>query len=108
MEEVIITLNVIACTLLLHFQQAYCLIDLSATHFFVARKIKGKLKVQLIKLEKRFKISTPLEDVMLMGYMYKCTRITIKEYNMKVNLLPLELHDFDLIQGMDWLSTYMA
>jgi hypothetical protein len=49
-----------------------------------------------------------LEDVMLMGYMYKCTRITIKEYNMKVNLLPLELHDFDLIQGMDWLSTYMA
>jgi hypothetical protein len=42
------------------------------------------------------------------GYMHKGTRITIKEYNMKVNLLPLELHDFDLIQGMDWLSTYMA
>lgn len=76
--------------------------------FFVARKIKGKLKVQLIKLEKRFKISTPLEDVMLVGYMHKGTRITIKEYNMKVNLLPLELHDFDLIQGMDWLSTYTA
>lgn len=74
----------------------------------MARKIKGKLKVQLIKLEKRFKISTPLEDVMLVGYMHKGTRITIKEYNMKVNLLPLELHDFDLIQGMDWLSTYMA
>jgi hypothetical protein len=74
----------------------------------VARKIKGKLKVQLIKLEKRFKISTPLEDVMLVGYMHKGTRITIKEYNMKVNLLPLELHDFDLIQGMDWLSTYTA
>lgn len=101
-------MNVLACTLLLYFQQAYCLIDLNATHFFVARKIEGKLKVQLIKLEKRFKISKPLEDVMLVGYTYKGTRITIEEYNMKVNLLPLELHHFDLIQGMDWLSTYKA
>lgn len=27
---------------------------------------------------------------------------------MKVDLMPLELYDFDLILGMDWLSRYRA
>jgi len=27
---------------------------------------------------------------------------------MRVNLLPLELHDFDVILGMDWLGGYRA
>lgn len=45
---------------------------------------------------------------MLVGYMYTGIGVTIKEYNIKVNLLPLELHDFNLIPEMDWLSTCKA
>jgi len=27
---------------------------------------------------------------------------------MRVNLIPLELHDFDVILGIDWLGIYRA
>jgi len=76
-------------------------------HSFMARKIENLLKMQQTKLKKkRFLISTPLRDVVLVGCMYKSVRVIIEGRDMEVNLMPLELHDFDLILGMDWLSTH--
>lgn len=37
--------------------------------------------------------------------MYKGARITIKGHDMKVDLIPLELHNFDVILGLIcWVS----
>jgi hypothetical protein len=40
--------------------------------------------------------------------MYKGVKITIGEYDTKVDVMPLELHNFDIILGMNWLSNYRA
>jgi hypothetical protein len=40
--------------------------------------------------------------------MYKGVQLVINGCEMKVDLLPLELHDFDVILGMDWLSMNKA
>jgi hypothetical protein len=69
----------------------------------MARKFESKLNVQLYKIEKkRFIINTPLGNVMYIGYMYKGVVVTIGGQDMKIDLIPLELHDFDVILGMDW------
>jgi hypothetical protein len=37
-------------------------------------------------------------------YIYKRVKITIKGYDMEVNVKPLKLCDFDLIIGIDWFN----
>jgi hypothetical protein len=32
----------------------------------------------------------------------------MKSQDIEVELIPIELHDFDLLLGMDWLSLYRA
>jgi hypothetical protein len=73
--------------------------------FFVARKIENELK----KLKKRrFLISTPLGDAVTIKHVYMEIKIIIRGYDAKVDVMPLELYDFDVILGMDWLSNHKA
>jgi hypothetical protein len=39
---------------------------------------------------------------------YMGAGVSLSRYEIKVNLIPLELHDFDIILGIDWLSKYNA
>jgi hypothetical protein len=101
-------LDVVAGTLLLESQHVYTLIDRGATHSFVARKWEDKLKVQPMRVEKEVVIGTPLGETVLIVYVYKGCRVTIEDVEMRVDLLPLDLYDFEMILGMDWLVTYRA
>jgi hypothetical protein len=94
--------------LLLEDHFVYVLIDPGAIHFFVERKIKNKLKKQPFKLEKRFLIIIPLGDVVVVEHVYRGVKITIEGYDTEVDVMPLELHDFDVILRMDWLSNHRA
>jgi hypothetical protein len=40
--------------------------------------------------------------------MYVGVRVSLSEYETKVDLIPLELQDFDIILAMDWLRKYKA
>lgn len=96
-EDVWAATDVVVGTSLLENQYVHILMDLGATYSFMARKIENILKKQPIKLEKGFFISTSLGDVVLVEHMYKSVKVTIEGYGMEVNVMPLELHDFDLI-----------
>ncbi|XP_074378127.1 uncharacterized protein LOC141719648 [Apium graveolens] len=39
---------------------------------------------------------------------YQECPIVVRDRNCKVNLLPMEMHDFDINLGMDWLSEHRA
>ena len=45
---------------------------------------------------------------MLVDEVYKNCVLKIGEKELLVDLMPLSIHDFDLILGMDWLATYHA
>ena len=68
--------------------------------------IENKLKKPPTKLENLISIS--LRDAVYVEHLYNEVKISIGEYNMEVNVMPIELHHFDLILGMDWLSNNRA
>ena len=105
-EDVQAVMNIVTGTSLLENQYVNVLMDLGAKYSFMARKIKNILKKHPVKLEKRFFISTSLGDVVIVEHMYKNVKVTIKGFDMEVNVMPLELNDFDLILEIDWLSNH--
>jgi hypothetical protein len=86
----------------------YTLIDLSATHSFVTKKWEYKLNIKPNRVEKGVVISTPLGETVIIEHVYIGCRVEIRDLEMRVDLLPIELYDFDLILGMDWLVAYRA
>jgi hypothetical protein len=84
------------------------LIDPGATHSFVANKIRGKIGKRPSRVERGFMISTPLGEVVVIDVVCKGIGISIDGLELGVDLIPLELQDFEVILGMDWLSVYMA
>jgi hypothetical protein len=48
------------------------------------------------------------EDINLLVVSYVGVGVTLSGYETEVDLVPLELHDFDIILGMNWLSKYKA
>jgi hypothetical protein len=81
----------------------YVLFDYGATHSFVTNKLVGKLGKNPCRAKKRFTISTTLGTNININHVFKGIRIDIKGYEMRVYLIPFELHDFDVILGMEWL-----
>jgi len=100
--------DVVAGTLQLNSLSVHVLFDLGATHSFVANKLVGGLRKNPCRIENGFIISTLLSETVNVDHIYKGVQINIGGCELKVDLLPLELHDFDVILGMDWLSMNKA
>jgi hypothetical protein len=52
--------------------------------------------------------TTHLRENIDIDNIYRGVTLYIGGVELRVDLLPLELHDFDLILGMDWLSRHRA
>ncbi|GFZ17085.1 hypothetical protein Acr_26g0003550 [Actinidia rufa] len=61
-----------------------------------------------VSLEYELSVSLPSGDSMLCDRVYSSCEIRVNDVPMYVNLIPLEMHGFDVILGMDWLSSYRA
>jgi hypothetical protein len=107
-EQTRVASYVVAGILQLNFMFIHVLFDPGVTHSFVANKLVGGLGRNPCRIENEFIISTPLSETMNIDHMYKRVQINIGGCELKVDLLPLEIHDFDVILGMDWLSMNKA
>ena len=88
--------------------QVYTLIDPGASHSFVSCRIVERLHVVPHKLRIGVTINTPLRENINIDDIYRGVKLYIGGLELSVDLMPLELYDFDLILGMDWLSKYRA
>ena len=86
----------------------HVLFDLGATHSFIAKRIVTKLRKGVEKVEKGFLIGTPMGNMVEKNILYVDVGVSLSRYETEVDLIPLELHDFDIIIGMNWLSKYKA
>jgi hypothetical protein len=86
----------------------HVLFDPGTTHSFIARRIVTKLRKGVEVVEKGFVIRTPMGNMVETNIVYVGVRVSLSEYETKVDLIPLELQDFDIILGMDWLRKYKA
>jgi hypothetical protein len=53
-------------------------------------------------------IITPLGEIVEVNDVYKGCRVLIEDYELNVDLIPLKIVDFDVILGMDQLSSHQA
>jgi len=86
----------------------HLLFDSSATHSFIANKKVTKLSKETKRVEKGFIIGTPLGETMETNVVFEGVRINNNGCELKAYLIPLELSDFDIILGMNWLGKNKA
>ena len=86
----------------------HMLFDTGATHSFIAKRIFTKLRKGVEIVEKGFVIGTPMRNMIETNIVYVDVGVSLSGYETEVDLIPLELHDFDIILGMNWLSKYKA
>jgi hypothetical protein len=53
-------------------------------------------------------MSTSLEEIVEVNDIYKGCRVIIEDHEFNVDLIPLKMVDFDMILGMDYLSSHQA
>ena len=102
------TPNAVTGTLLVNNEKAYVLIDPGATHSFVSTIFSMHLDRSCSLLSQPLLVSTPVGDVILVEEVYKECVLKIGDTELVVDLMPLTIHDFDLILGMDLLAAYHA
>ncbi|KAL5578529.1 hypothetical protein UlMin_020228 [Ulmus minor] len=100
--------NVVTGQLSIAGSYAYTLIDSGASHSFASSTFVDKLSVPYEKMSNALNIMLPSGDVLLSTYWLKETPIKISDQELYVDLIILEIKDFDVILGMDWLSKYNA
>ena len=87
----------------------YALFDPGAIHSFIsANFVKRNNELSPIPLGNDLYVSMPSGDVILVNLVCKDCILSIKDREMKADLLILKMKDFDLILGMDWLVVYHA
>ena len=63
---------------------------------------------ELVLLKNKLVVNTPLREQILRTSVFKGCEILVDGVVLKANLIPLEMTDFDVILGIDWLSSHRA
>ncbi|XP_020409986.1 uncharacterized protein LOC109946469 [Prunus persica] len=106
MKEAEDAATMVAGTILVSRQLAFTLFDSRATYSSVSSRFARKISGMLVKLESEFSVATPSGEVLNCKEMLKGYAITIAGRELEANLVIMDMYDFDVIQGMDWLSTH--
>ncbi|XP_073226982.1 uncharacterized protein [Cicer arietinum] len=89
-------------------RDAHVLFDLGATHSFVSSWFATRLGKCSSSLEEPLVVATPVGGNLLAKSVYRCCDITIDGKVFSVDLVVIDLIDFDVILGMDWLAFHHA
>ena len=82
---------------------AYTLFDTGASHSFVSPSFASQLGIIIEPWDVKLLIDTPTGDEMVTDSVCKSCIIVIENKVLLANLIVLDMHDFDVILGMDWL-----
>ena len=100
--------DVVTGTISMFSRDVRVLFDSGATHSFISMTFACYASKNTEPLGYYLSIATPMGDSMMMNQVYKSCLISLGNRDFLVDLLPIEMHDFDVILGMNWLSTYHA
>ncbi|XP_073046071.1 uncharacterized protein [Primulina eburnea] len=100
--------SVISCTILISGILALTLIDTRATHSFMSEIFMRSLGIAPIFELLQFNIVLPSGDVICPTSVIKACPIQVNERILFADLIMIPMIEFDVILGMDWLSSYRA
>ncbi|KAH0688918.1 hypothetical protein KY289_016276 [Solanum tuberosum] len=88
--------------------EVYALLDTGSSLSFVTPYVVNNFDVLPEKLCEPFCVSTPIEESILVEQVYRDCVISINHKNTMADLIELDMVDFDVILGMDWLHACYA
>ena len=89
-------------------KDAYVLIDSGSDRSYVSTTFASIADRNLSPLEEEIVIHTPLGEKLVRNSCYRDCGVRAGEEEFRGDLIPLEILDFDLILGMDWLTAHRA
>ena len=87
---------------------AYTLVDPGATHSFASKHFLDRSQIKTQPLEGRMRVSRPVGDPLFSDRVVRDSRVLIGRQEFPANLVALDMRDFDVVLGMDWLSRHKA
>ena len=85
----------------------YALIDPGANISFVSPYVSMRFSVKPELLKDFFHVSTPVGELVIARAVYRRCPIFVFHKTIPCDLVELEMVDFDVILGMDWLMIVM-
>ncbi|XP_070014467.1 uncharacterized protein [Nicotiana sylvestris] len=102
-SDIVITGIVLVC-----HRDASILFDPGSTYFYVSSYFVSYLVVPRDSLSPPVYVSMPVGDSIIVDHVYRLCVVTIGSLETSVDLILLDMVDFDVILDMDWLSPYHA
>ena len=95
-------------TLLVNSTKAYVLFDSGLSHSFISAQFDISLTSMPERLDKPLYVTIPLKSIGVVDMVLRNCTIQIGERDLVAGLILLDMGDFDIIFGMNWLSSYYA
>ena len=87
---------------------AYKLVDPGAMHSFASKHFLDRFQIKTQPLEGRMRVSLLTGDPLFSDRVVKDSRGLIGGQEFPADLVALNMRDFDVVLGMDWLSRHRA
>ena len=87
---------------------AYTLVDLGATYSFASKPFLDRFQIETQPLGGRMRVSLPAGDPLFSDKVIRDSRVLIGGQEFPMDLVTLDMRDFDVVLGMDWLSCHRA
>ncbi|KAH7569678.1 hypothetical protein JRO89_XS06G0239800 [Xanthoceras sorbifolium] len=87
---------------------AFVLFDSGSTHSFIACNFARRFDCAPEMLEFVLCVATPSGESLRAKELLKSCKVQIENKVLEAGLIIFDMHDFDIIFGMDWLSAYHA
>ena len=100
--------DLVAGTLQLYSRNVYALFDTGATHSVINTSVATKLNLNPEKLGSSLVIDTPTREAIPITTIFKKCPLRIGGAELEVDFISLEMNEFDIILGMDWLAASHA
>ncbi|XP_075486356.1 uncharacterized protein LOC142525961 [Primulina tabacum] len=96
--------DVVAGTIFVNEMPTYVLFDSGATHSFISKRFTKKLGLTPELLVEPFRVATPTSKTVETHRVHRKCKICINEHLFQAELIQLNMVEFDIILGMDWLA----
>ncbi|XP_052177522.1 uncharacterized protein LOC127791580 [Diospyros lotus] len=98
--------SVVEGMLFIHTIPVHALVDPSATHSFIENESARSLGLKPSIIGHGVRIQSPIGQTMETNLIVRDCDVDIEDEKFKIDLILMEMHDFDVILGMDFLSRY--
>ena len=107
-QEADAALDVVTGIISILDHDAYTLVDPGATHSFASKYFLDRFQIKTQPLEGRMRVSLLAEDPLFSDRVVRDNKVLIEGQEFPADLVALDMRDFDVVLGMDWLSRYRA